>query len=155
MGNFAISGAIVATYSTLIFSNTKHKPHKCAPLPPFVCGYLAHFCKTFWLPGLICWNGVLYLKYTKLPNMGNEIIVIIQLTILIVLIILLVVFYQILLLLNKTRSVQSLTRPQSSCTISSSLRSSLNMIFLFFIKLLSMIQSKLHVWPPLISDCLP
>ena len=46
-GSFAISGAIVATYSTLIFSNTKQKPHKCAPLPPFVSDYLVYFCKTF------------------------------------------------------------------------------------------------------------
>ena len=47
VGNFATSGAIVATYSTLIFSNTKENTHKCAPLVPFLSGYLAYFVKIF------------------------------------------------------------------------------------------------------------
>ena len=50
-GSFAFSGAIVATYSTLIFSNTKQKPHKlmctfAKSLENTVCKTLMskHFC---------------------------------------------------------------------------------------------------------------
>ena len=50
-GSFAFSGAVVATYSTLIFSNTKQKPHKlmctfAKSLENTVCKTLMskHFC---------------------------------------------------------------------------------------------------------------